>query len=114
MIPRFFFVPLWQGVQNCSSGLCDRFRLCFGPRRWRELSDLGDLGRWQAREQILQIIERVDPVTTATTEQRVDYRAPFSRLRMAHEQPIFLSERAGADGVLNEIMPLPDLCRVAA
>ena len=44
----------WRMRLDCqptwSSGLSDHFLLCFGPgpRRWRELFDLGDLGGWYA------------------------------------------------------------------
>jgi hypothetical protein len=50
-----------------SSGLRDQFLFHFGPCRWRELLDLDNFGCWQAREQILQIINGVEamPPTTA-------------------------------------------------
>ncbi len=37
---------------SCSSSLSDHLFFSFGlgPRCWRELSDLGNLGGWQARE----------------------------------------------------------------
>jgi hypothetical protein len=31
-------------------------------RRWSELFDLADLGRWHAREQIFEVIKRVESV----------------------------------------------------
>src|ERR1700761_3697334 len=36
----------------------------------RELSNFGDLGRGQAREQVLEVIERVDPMPTAAAQKR--------------------------------------------
>lgn len=62
--------------------MIDNFLLRLCPFRWREPFDLGDLGCWQACEQILQIIKRVDAVTTATAQQGVDHRAAFASLRM--------------------------------
>jgi len=86
-----------RGWQIRSSGLSNHFFLRFGlgPSHWRELLDLGDLGRWQTREQIFEIVEWIDPVTPTTGEQSVNYRAPFPGFRMADEQPIFLSNCAG-------------------
>jgi len=73
---------------TCSSCLSDYFLLRSGPGCWRELSDLGDLGRWQAREQILQVIKWVDLVPTATSQQGVNHCATFPRFRMPDEQKI--------------------------
>lgn len=38
------------------------------------------------REQILQIIEWIDPMSAATTQQRVDHRSPLPGLRMSNER----------------------------
>ena len=38
---------------------------------------------WQPREQIFQIREGIDSLPPTTTQQRVDYRAALSRLRMS-------------------------------
>src|SRR5277367_3416437 len=60
-LPRLASSKIYR-VRTCSSCLSYRFlpRFGLGPRCWRELLDLGDLGRWQAREQIFEIIKRVD------------------------------------------------------
>jgi len=81
---RFDQQPL-KAESSCPSNY---HLLRFGPRRWRELSDLGDLGRWQAREQILQVIKWVDLVPTATSQQGVNHCATFPRFRMPDEQKI--------------------------
>lgn len=52
------------------------------PCRWRELPDLGDLGRGQAGEQAFQVIKRVDPASSATARQRVNHRTAFPGLRI--------------------------------
>ena len=79
--------------------LSDHFLLRFGlgPRRWRELFDLGDLGRRQAGEQIFQVIEWIDPVPPATAQQGVNHRAAFPGFRMPNEQPVLFSERDWAE-----------------
>ncbi len=59
--------------------------------RFAELLDLRDLRRGQSRKRILQIIEWIDRMSAATTQQCVDHRAALSGLRMANER-IRLSE----------------------
>jgi len=44
-----------------------------------------DLGRWQAREQILQIIEGIEPAPSANAQQGVDPRTPFPSISMPNE-----------------------------
>ena len=62
----------------------------FGPGRRRELLDVGDLGRRQTREQIFQVVERIEVVPPTTAQQCVKDRAAFSGAGMANEQPILL------------------------
>ena len=69
----------------CSSCQSDRLILGPGPRCWRKLTNLGDLGCEQACEQILQIIERVDPMPPTTAHQRVNHRAAFPGFGMPDE-----------------------------
>ena len=45
------------------------------PRCGRELFDLSDLGCGQPREQIFQVIKRVDPLPPTTPQQGVDHGA---------------------------------------
>lgn len=67
-----------------SRRLSGHFLLRFapGPSRWRELLDLGDLGHRQTREQIFQVIERIDTVPTATAQQSVNHRIALASLGM--------------------------------
>jgi hypothetical protein len=53
-------VSKFERLPIFSSSLSDHFflRVGFGPRNWRELSYLGDLGRRQACEQILEYVKR--------------------------------------------------------
>ena len=78
---------------TCSCRLSDQFLLCFGlgPCRRREILDFGNLGCGQAREQVLQIIKRVDPMSSATAQQSVNHRAAFTGFRMPNKQPVALS-----------------------
>lgn len=46
-------------IDQSSCGLRGHFHLCPCPRYWRELLDLCDHGRRQARKQIFQVIKRV-------------------------------------------------------
>ena len=83
------------GLPTCSSGLDKHFLLRFGydPHRWRELPDLGNLGRRQACEQIPQVIKWVEAVPPTTAQQCVNHRAAFASLRMTNEQKVlFLME----------------------
>jgi len=71
-----------------SSGLFKHFYPRFGPRRWSELSDVGDLGSRQAREQILQAIKWVEAMPPTTAQQGVDHRAAFASFGMPDEKKI--------------------------
>ncbi len=80
--------------QKLSSCLSDQFRLGFTPRPGsrRELLNLGNLGRWQTRKQIFQVIERVDTMPPATAQQCVNHGAAFASFRMSEEQKVLFSE----------------------
>ena len=78
------------------SGLC--------PNSWRELVDLGNFGHWQTREQIYQVIKRVDAVPPTTAQQRVNHRAAFASFGMPHKQPIAFSKCAGANRIFDFVV----------
>jgi hypothetical protein len=71
-------------LPTCSSCLSDYFLPGFvlGLRRWRELFDLGDFGRWLPCEQIFEVIKRVDAMPPTTSQQGVNYRTPSSSILM--------------------------------
>jgi hypothetical protein len=79
-----------------SSYLSNRFLPRFSPRRWSELFDLGNLGRRQAHEQIIQIIKGVDPMSPATAQQCVNHRTTFASFGMPNEQPVAPVTATGA------------------
>jgi len=39
-------------------------------------------------------------------------RAALTRFRRADEKPVLLADSRRANGILNQVMPTPDLCRV--
>ena len=63
-------------------------RLGFGPRHGRELFDRGELGCGQAREQIFQVIERIDSVPPTTAQQRLNHCAAFPGFRIGLPPPL--------------------------
>jgi len=91
----------FNGLPTRSSCLSDHLLFSLAPCRWRERSDLGDLGRWQAREQIFQIIERVDPVPPATAQQGINHRTAFPGFGMPDEQKILFSKGTGPNRILD-------------
>jgi len=64
---------------------------------------LGNLRRRQPCEQIVQIIEGIDPMPPTTAEQGVNYRAAFPDFRMPNEQPVPFSDGAGPNQIFHEI-----------
>jgi hypothetical protein len=75
-----------------------------GPPRRDEVSDLGDIGRRQALEQIFQIIEGIDPMSSATAQQGVNHRAAFPSFRMSKEQKILFPKSTGPDCILDQVV----------
>ena len=67
----------------------------------------------QAGEDVAQIGVGIDFAPTAAFDHRVNNRAAFSCLGVADEEPVFLADGGGPNGVLDKVMPPPDLCRVA-
>ena len=68
--------------------------------------------RWQAGEDVPQISEGIDATAAAVLNHRVDDGAALPRGGFADEQPVLLAHRRGANRVLDQVMPPPDLCRV--
>lgn len=66
----------------CSSCQSDRLILSPGPRRGRELLNLGDFRGGQAGEQVLQIIERIDSLPPTTAQQSVNHCTTFPSFGM--------------------------------
>ena len=58
----------------------------------------------QPREDMAQVIEGVDSQTPAVLNDREEDRAALARLGLSDEQPVFLSNGRGSDGVLDEVV----------
>lgn len=85
-----------------------------GPGSGRNGGDFALFHVRQAFEHIAQVFGRVDPVPSAAAQDRVDDCATPTRIRVPDEEEVLLADGRGPDGVIDEIMPPPDLCRVAA
>ena len=65
----------------------------------------GGLGRVrQAGKQIREVGLGVDPGAVAVADEGIKQGGSFAALGIAHEEPVFLSDRARADGVLDQIV----------
>jgi len=51
-------------------------------------------------------------MAAAALDDGVEHRGPLASLAVADEEPVLLSNGGGADGVFDQVMPPPDLCRV--
>ena len=67
----------------------------------------------QAGEDVAQVGVGIDLTPTAAFDHRVNNRAAFARPGVADEEPVFLADGGGPNGVFAQVMPPPDLCRVA-
>jgi hypothetical protein len=56
-------------------------RAGLGPRRWCEFFNLGNLGRRQACEQILEIIKRIDPVPSVPSSMAGEAKRVLGELK---------------------------------
>ena len=63
----------------------------------------------QAAEHITDIRERLNPVTLAGDDEGVDDRGALAGVGVTDEQPIFLTDGRGADGVFDEVVVEPGL-----
>jgi len=87
-------------MQSCCDAQLIR-RLRFGPRGGREVFDLR-IGRGgQAREDVPKVGKWVKATPLTRFNEGVDDRAAFSRFGFAEEEPVFLTDRRGPDGVLD-------------
>src|SRR5690606_15532723 len=58
----------------------------------------------QPGEHVAQVIVRIDSMAAAGGNDRVEDRRAVARVRMADEQPVFLSNRRGPDGVFHKVV----------
>ena len=58
----------------------------------------------QAAEHVLEVLFRVDAVHLAVLDDRVHHGVLPAAALGAEEQPVFFADRAGPDGVLDEVV----------
>ena len=74
---------------------------------------MGDVYGRQSPQDVGEVFLGVDPAPSATDDQRVDHGTAPARVGMANEEPAATTHGRNPDGVFDEIMPPPGLCRVA-
>ncbi len=87
--------------------------LLFGPcfrENFRDLA-VGHVG--QAREDFPQVLVRIKIAPPATLDERVNNGAALAGIRLADEEPVLLADGRGTNGIFDQVMPRPGLCRVA-
>ena len=82
------------------------------PVGGREVGGLAGFHGGQTGEDVFKVFPRVEAKAAAVLDEGVEDGGFFSGVLAADEEPIFGSELGAPDGVLNEDMPPPDLCRV--
>jgi hypothetical protein len=78
--------------------------LGFGPGGGKKVGDLAVGHRWQAGEGVAQVGEGVDGVATAAFDDGVKHCRPLASLAVADEEPVFLANGGGADGVFDRVV----------
>lgn len=81
---------------------------------WRKLIEVIGICSGEAFDHVGEVGLWVDALSLGADEQRVDDGAAFTCFGVPDEQVVLLSDGAGTDGILDEVMPPPVLCRVAA
>jgi len=76
----------------------------FGPGRGDDLRDLPVGHAGQPGEDVFEIGVRINAPTTAAFDHGINDGSPFSRIRIAHEQPVLLADGRGADGVFDQVV----------
>ena len=88
--------------------------MCLGPARRSDFGDLPVGHLWQAAQHFAQVGVGIDLPPPAALDEGVEDRTALAGSGFAHEEPVFLAQRRRPDRVLDQVMPPPDLCRVAA
>ena len=98
-----------------SCRFCFRRRLPgFEPVGGGERGGLVRLHRGQAGEHVDEILADIDAKAAAVFHDGVKDGCGLAGFLTADEQPVLRSDLGRAHGVLQQIMPRPELCRVAA
>lgn len=83
------------------------------PVERRQLTDFLVGGTGQTLQHVFEVGVRFDAVAAAVFDQSIDDRAALAGFFRTEEEPVLLANGRGPDGVLDEVMPPPVLCRVA-
>jgi len=84
------------------------------PATGQQFFDLVVFHGRQPPQHIGQVFLGIEAVPAAALNDRVNHGAAPTRLRMSDEEPAAPAHRRGPHVILDQIMPPPDLCRVAA
>ena len=79
-----------------------------------EASGFAGFHAGQASEDVLEVVPRIDAEAAAVFNEGVEDGGFFAGVLAADEKPVLGTKLGGTDGVFDEVMPPPDLCRVAA
>ena len=92
-------------LRNLRSGLrCVPLRAGFGPSFRGDLGDLAGGHLRQTGEHFTQVGQRIEAAPPAALDDGVEDGSAFSGLSFANEEPVFLAEGGGADGVLDPVI----------
>lgn len=67
----------------------------------------------QAGENFVEITIGIQATVAAAFDVGIDNGAELSGIRLADEQPVFLANDSGTNGIFHEVVQRPGLCRVA-
>jgi hypothetical protein len=104
----------WPRAEGVSGSLFEGGLSGLLPLERRQLVDFLISGVRQPLQHVLEISVRLDTVQPAVLDQRVDHGAALPSFLRTEEQPVLFAQSRGPNGILDEVMPPPDLCRVAA
>ena len=100
-------------ISGCDAGACSAASfVCLVPVGGCETDRLAGFHGGETGEDVFEVFPRVQPQTAAVLDEGVDDRGFLSGVFGSDEEPVLGSELGGADGVFDEVMPRPDLCRV--
>jgi hypothetical protein len=86
----------------------------FFPVRGGEAGSIAGFHAGKSGEHVGEVVADIDPLDAAVLYDGVEDGAFPAGFSVADEEPVFAAKLGGTDGVFDEVMPRPDLCRVAA
>ena len=78
--------------------------LGLGPGRGSDFGNLVIGQMWEAGEDVAQVRVRIDVSAATTFDDGEDDRAGLAGTRFADEEPVFLSDGGGSNGVFHEVI----------